>query len=31
MNNFISSGDVGTEDEKQFYVGARAFFIEAFE
>lgn len=31
MNNLVSSGDVGTEDEKRFYVGARAFFIEAFE
>ena len=31
MNNLVSAGDVGPEDEKRFYVGARAFFIDAFE
>lgn len=31
MNNLVSAGDVGPEDEKRFYVGARAFFIKAFE
>ena len=28
MNNLVSAGDVGPEDEKRFYAGARAFFIE---
>jgi len=31
LNNFVSSGDIGAEDEKRFYEGARSFFIEAFE
>ena len=31
MNNLVSAGDVGPEDEKRFYAGARAFFIDAFE
>lgn len=31
MNNLVSAGDVGPEDEKQFYAGARAFFIDAFK
>ena len=31
MNNLISAGEVGPEDEKRFYAGARAFFIDAFE
>ena len=31
LNNLVSSGDFGAEDEKRFYVGARSFFIEAFE
>lgn len=30
MNNLVSAGDVGPEDEKRFYAGARAFFIDAF-
>ena len=33
MNNLVSAGDVGPEDEKQFCAGARAraFFNDAFE
>lgn len=31
LNNLVSSGDIGAEDEKQFYEGARSFFIESFE
>lgn len=31
MNNFVSVGDVGFEDEKWFYVGVRVFFIDVFE
>lgn len=31
MNNLVSAGDVGPEDEKRFYAGARAFFIDASE
>ena len=31
LNNLVSSGDIGAEDEKRFYEGARSFFIEAFE
>lgn len=31
LNNLVSSSDIGAEDEKQFYVGTRYFFREAFE
>ena len=31
LNNLVSSGDIGAEDEKRFYVGARSFFSKAFE
>lgn len=31
LNNLVSSGDIGAEDEKRFYEGARSFFIESFE
>ena len=31
LNNLVSSGDIGAEDEKRFYVGARSFFGKAFE
>ena len=31
LNNLVSSGDIGAEDEKRFYVGIRSFFSEAFE
>ena len=31
LNNLASSGDIGVENEKWFYEGARSFFREAFE
>lgn len=31
LNNLVSSGDIGAEDEKRFYEGARSSFIESFE
>ncbi|CAH3027310.1 unnamed protein product [Porites evermanni] len=31
LNNLVSSGDIDTEDEKQFYVEAKSFFSKAFE
>lgn len=31
LNNLVSSGDIGAEDEKRFYEEARSFFIEVFE
>ena len=31
LNNLVSSGDIDTEDEKRFYVGAKSFFSKAFE
>ena len=31
LNNLVSSGDIGAENEKRFYEGARSFFREAFE
>ena len=31
LNNLVSFGDIGAEDEKRFYVGTRSFFSKAFE
>lgn len=31
LNNFVSFGDIGVENEKWFYEGVRFFFREVFE
>ena len=31
LSNLVSSGDIGAENEKRFYEGAKSFFREAFE